>query len=90
MKGRVRRIEKKLAENMERRIAVVEEEQDPETGQTRYLVTIIGMDETLEFSTKGEVERYFEKQAQRHSYQYHVLFIVSVGQKNESNEACDE
>lgn len=90
MKRQVRRLEKKLAENMEKRIAIVEEEQDPETGQTRYLVTIIpGMDETLEFS-KGEVERYFEKQAQRHNYQYHVLFIVSVGQKNESNEACDE
>jgi len=88
MKGRVRRIEKKLAESLERRIAVVEEEQDPETGQTRYLVTMIpGMDEPLEFSTKEEVERYFKEQEQRRNL---VLFIEEWGKQNESNEACDE
>ncbi|MCD6551376.1 hypothetical protein [Thermotoga sp.] len=76
MKGRIRRIEKKLSQNRETKVVVIERNWDSQKERSHYFASL--EDTTLEFPTKDEMERYFDELGKKQNCEYQLIIIDLV------------
>jgi len=74
MKGRIRRIEKKLSQNRETKILVIEKDWDSQNGRFHYYTS----DKTLEFKSEDEMKKYFEELEKKQNCDYQLIIIDLV------------